>query len=205
MRRRKMTVRKENTMTDQTNIVEKALAFAAIAYQGQTQELSGVPRIVGVSETVVLMASIEPKDRDLMAAAALWNITERTDITWEEIEETFGPRMKGILASTQIETARPDMDPEEWSAAREAEVAALKRLPLKLKMVVLAEKLAEVRFLYREYGTYREDLWQRLPFSDPNRMYQYYYGISDVMQEFEEYAAYTEYNQLVARLFIAHR
>ena len=192
-------------MIEEQNIVEKALAFAAEAYQGQSQLLSGIPGIVAVSEAVVLMASIDPKDRDLMAAAALWNITDRTDVTWEEIEEAFGPRLKGILASTHLETARPDMDPEEWSAAREAEVAAWKRLPLKLKMLVLAGKLAEIRYLYREYGTYREGLWQRLPFSDPDRMYRYYYGISDVCQEFEEYAAYTEYNQLVARLFIAHR
>ena len=192
-------------MVDQTNVVEKALAFAAIAYQGEEDALSGVPRIVGISEAVVCMASIDPKDRDMMAAAALKDIADRTDISWDEVEETFGARMKGILKALHIETARPDMDPEEWSAAREAEVAALKRLPLKLKMVVLAVKLAEVRYLYREYGTYREDLWQRLPFSDPGRMYRYYYGISDVMQEFEEYAAYTEYNQLVARLFIAHR
>ena len=192
-------------MVDQTNVVEKALAFAAIAYQGEEDALSGVPRIVGISEAVVCMASIDPKDRDMMAAAALKDIADRTDISWDEVEETFGARMKGILKALHIETARPDMDPEEWSAAREAEVSALKRLPLKLKMVVLAVKLAEVRYLYREYGTYREDLWQRLPFSDPGRMYRYYYGISDVMQEFEEYAAYTEYNQLVARLFIAHR
>ena len=192
-------------MIETGNVVEKALAFAAVAYSGQSQELSGIPTIIHICESVVLMSGIDPVDRDLMAAAALWNITDRTEVTWEEIEETFGTRLKGILQSTHLETARPEMDPEEWSAAREAAVAALKKLPLKLKMVVLAGKLAEVKSLYREYGTYREDLWHRLPFTDPDRMYQYYYGISDVLQEFEEYAAYTEYNQTVARLFIAHR
>lgn len=192
-------------MINQTNVVEKALAFAAIAYQGQDDPLSGVPRIVGISEAVVCMASIDPKDRDMMAAAALKDIADRTDVSWDEVEETFGARMKGILNALRIETARPDMDPEEWSAVREAEVAALKRLPLKLKMVVLADKLAEVRAMFREYGTYQEGLWERLPFSDPGRLYRYYYGISDVMQEFEEYSAYTEYNQIIARLFIRHR
>ena len=58
-------------MINQTNVVEKALAFAAIAYQGQDDPLSGIPRIVGISEAVVCMASIDPKDRDMMAAAAL--------------------------------------------------------------------------------------------------------------------------------------
>jgi len=192
-------------MIESANVVEKALAFAAEAYQGQAHEINNIPTIVSICERVTLMSSIDPVDRDLMAAAVLWNITDRTDVTWEEIEENFGPRLKGILRSTHLETALPDMDPEEWSAAREEEVAAVKKLPLKLKMVVLAGKLAEVKSMYREYGTYREDLWHRLPFTDPDRMYQYYYGISDVMQEFEEYAAYTEYNQTVARLFIAHR
>ena len=192
-------------MIESANVVEKALAFAAEVYQGQAHEINNIPTIVSICERVTLMSSIDAVDRDLMAAAVLWNITDRTDVTWEEIEENFGPRLKGILRSTHLETALPDMDPEEWSAAREEEVAAVKKLPLKLKMVVLAGKLAEVKSLYREYGTYREDLWLMLPFTDPDRMYQYYYGISDVMQEFEEYAAYTEYNQTVARLFIAHR
>ena len=192
-------------MIEKTNIVEKALAFAAIAYQEETMELSDVPYVVHICERVVLMSAIEPDDRDLMAAAALWNIAQRTDITWEEIEENFGSRLTGILRAAQLETARPDMDPEEWSRAREAEVNALRRLPLKLKMIVLAAKLAEVKYLLREYATYREGLWERLPFSDADRMYEYYYGISDAMQEFEEYSAYTDYNQTVARLFIAHR
>ena len=65
-------------MINQTNVVEKALAFAAIAYQGQDDPLSGIPRIVGISEAVVCMASIDPKDRDMMAAAALKDIADRT-------------------------------------------------------------------------------------------------------------------------------
>ena len=100
-------------MIETGNVVEKALAFAAVAYSGQSQELSGIPTIIHICESVVLMSGIDPVDRDLMAAAALWNITDRTEVTWEEIEETFGTRLKGILQSTHLETARPEMDPED--------------------------------------------------------------------------------------------
>lgn len=175
-------------MINNENIVEKAIAFSAEAYQGKTGRISKKPHIIEVIEGVIVMSEIDPEDRDMMAAAALNKITYNTDVTYDMIEAEFGTRIKNILKSADV-----------------SEVEAMKRLPLKIKMLILAEKTAELRCLSGEYSYYREELWSHLPETDPGVLAGYYYSLIDVFTEFEEYDVFSEFERLVARLFVKHR
>ncbi|MDO4481341.1 MAG: hypothetical protein Q4C14_01240 [Bacillota bacterium] len=175
-------------MINNENIVEKALAFSAEAYQGKNSRISKKPRIIEVAETVIVMSQIDSEDRDMMAAAALNKTVHETDVTYDIIEAEFGTRIKNILKSADV-----------------SEVESMKRLPLKIKMLILAEKTAELRCLSEEYSYYREGLWEKLPEKDPAVLAEYYYSLIDVFTEFEEYDVFSEFERLVARLFVKHR
>ena len=175
-------------MNKNNNIVENALIFSAEAYKGKNHKISKKPYIVEIAETVSIMAAIDPRDRDLMAAAALINITENTDVTFEDIEKEFGTRIKNILVSASAK------EPED-----------IKKLPLKIKMLILADKTAELRCLSREYSTYNEGIWANLLKEDPSALAKYYYDLNNTFFEFEEYDIYSEFERLVAQLFVRHR
>lgn len=169
-------------------VVENALIFSAEAYKGKIHKISKKPYIVEIAEVVSVMAAIDPKDKDLMAAAALINITDNTDVTFDDIEKEFGTRLKNILVSASAK--EPD---------------AVRKLPLKIKMLILADKTVELRCLAREYSTYNEGIWSDLLGEDPAVLAKYYYSLSDIFFEFEEYDIYSEFERLVASLFVRHR
>ena len=114
-------------MIKNENIVEKVLAFSAEAYQGRISRISKKPYIIEIAEAVIVMSEIDPEDRDMMAAAALNKITYNTDVTYDIIEEEFGTRIKNIVKSADV-----------------SDIESMKKLPLKIKMLILSEKTAEL-------------------------------------------------------------
>ena len=70
---------------------------------------------------------------------------------------------------------------------------------------ILADKTAELRCLTREYSTYNERIWSDLLGEDPKVLAKYYYDLNNSFFEFEEYDIYSEFERLVARLFVRHR
>ncbi|MBR6701057.1 MAG: HD domain-containing protein [Firmicutes bacterium] len=175
-------------MNKNNYIVENALIFSAEAYKGKVHKISKKPYIAEICEVVSVMAAIDPRDKDLMASAALINITDNTDVTYDDIEKEFGTRIKNILIS---------------ASAKDAD--SIRKLPLKIKMLILADKTAELRCLTREYSTYNERIWSDLLGEDPKVLAKYYYDLNNSFFEFEEYDIYSEFERLVARLFVRHR
>lgn len=186
------------------NIVEKSIKFAAEKYDGKLRPGSRTPYIVNVVERVVQMSYVNPIDQDMMAAAALFRITVNTDATYEEIEAEFGTRIKNILITAQT-SDYSDFDESVSEEALMNEVEGVRKLPLKVKMLILAEKLAAVKTLQRDFSEYREGLWSRLQCKDPKVLARFYYGLADVFHEFQEYDAFTEFNRGIAQLFVPYR
>lgn len=186
------------------NVVEKAIQFAAEAYDGKNRPGTRTPFIVSVMERVVMMSYVNPIDTDMMAAAALLRLTQNTDVTFEQIEAEFGTRIKNILLDAQV-ADYSDFDDTVSEESLEKEAEGVKRLPLKVKMLILAEKLAAIKTLQRDYSEYRESLWDRLPCKNPKALAVFYYQLIDTFHEFQEYEAFADFNRGTAQLFVAFR
>lgn len=169
-------------------MLEKSIAFSANACKDKLSQISKKPYIITVMESVVIISDIDPDDKDLMIAEALLRIYEKSCTTLDEIETEFGARIKNMVQSASV-----------------SDVDSVKKLPLKIKMLVFAQKLADLRALIREYNYYNEELWGNILKKDPAALAEYYYSLADVLFEFEEYSAFSEFNTLVARLFVKHR
>ncbi len=171
-------------------MLEKSISFAAEACRGILSPVSKKPYILELMESVVIMSSIDSDDTDLMAAEAVLRTLEHpgSAVTPDDIEADFGARIKSMA-----------------QAANVAEADDIKKLPLKIKMLVLARELANLRSMAREYSYYNEGLWQTLPEKDPSKLAAYYYGLCDIFHEFEEYPVFGEFRNLTAVLFVKHR
>ncbi|RLQ88411.1 HD domain-containing protein [Notoacmeibacter ruber] len=81
----------------ETRLVAEAALFAAQAHGFQTREDTGDSYLVHLAEVAAMVASIEPYDAVLHAAAWLHDTVEETAVTEEIIRERFGDEVANLV------------------------------------------------------------------------------------------------------------
>ena len=79
-----------------TALVDKAIRFAVEAHAGTERRGKGFPYVIHVLEAMAIVATMT-NDPELLAAAALHDTIEDTDVTAEELKEQFGPRVAVLV------------------------------------------------------------------------------------------------------------
>ena len=90
-----------------TELLDRAIIFAVKAHAGTERRGKGFPYIVHPMEAMEIVATMTP-DQELLAAAALHDTVEDTDVTLEEIRENFGERV-AMLVAHECEYKIPEM------------------------------------------------------------------------------------------------
>ena len=75
-----------------TAILDRAIIFAVRAHTGTERRGKGFPYIVHPMEAVEIVATMT-KDQELLAAAALHDTLEDTNITLDQLRDKFGDRI----------------------------------------------------------------------------------------------------------------
>ena len=75
-----------------TELLDRAILFAVKAHAGTERRGKGFPYIVHPMEAVSIAATIT-SDQEILAAAALHDTVEDTDVTIEQIRSEFGDRV----------------------------------------------------------------------------------------------------------------
>ena len=182
-------------------LVSEAIAFAAKAHDGMRRKKSEVPYILHPMEAAVIVGTMT-EDQNLIAAAALHDVVEDTDITIEEIEEKFGKRVRELVGS-ETEDKRAELPPAAtWRIRKEESLAVLERTEdLGVLMVWLGDKLANMRAFYRDFKVEGAALWQRFNQTDANEQAWYYRSIARLTERLSDTAAWVEYHALTELVF----
>ncbi len=119
-------------------------------------------------------------DVEIITAGILHDIVEDTDGTLEEIEKRFGQRVALIVAS-ESETDYPGEEKSAtWKRRKEESLKVLRNsTDIGVKMLWLADKLANIRSLSGMYSEQGEKMWERFHQSDPEMQRWYYRGIAE--------------------------
>lgn len=159
-----------NTM----GLLSRAIAFAAAMHDGQVRKGSELPYIVHPIEAAAICATITD-DEETIAAAVLHDTVEDTPATIEDLERLFGHRVATIVDG-HTENKRVDDDPEDtWKARKQEALDGLVAAEdPAVRIVVLCDKLSNVRAMQRDYARIGERLWDRFNQHDP-RMHAWYY------------------------------
>ena len=181
--------------------VSEAIAFAVKAHDGMRRKKSEAPYILHPMEAAVIVGSMTD-DHDLIAAAVLHDVVEDAGITIEEIGETFGDRVRELVAS-ETEDKRTDRPPSEtWRIRKEESLAVLKHTDdMGVRMVWLGDKLANMRAIYRDFKVEGVAMWQRFNQKDPAQQGWYYRTIAELTASLSHTAAWQEYNTLTKLVF----
>ena len=164
------------------NILEEAIIYATVLHQGKVRKFGDTPYILHPLEVAQILSTLTD-DIEVITAGILHDIVEDTDGTLPEIEKRFGPRV-AMLVSSESEEEYPDEEPgATWKRRKEGTLRLLKSAEdIGVKMLWLADKLANIRSLAGMYSEYGEAMWEKFHQSDPDMQKWYYQSIAEMLE-----------------------
>ncbi len=180
--------------------LSRAIIFAARAHEGFTRKGSEIPYIVHPMEVCAIAASLDA-DTDVLIAALLHDTIEDAGVTAEQIRENFGPTV-AIYVCAETENKYRELAPAaSWKKRKEESVNRLKDECLAVKKIALADKLANLRAIYSDMKKSGDAVWERFNVKD-SRLHEWYYkAMAHSLSELSNYAAYSEFTELIEKVF----
>lgn len=175
-------------------IVKKAVAFAEAAHRGAVRKGTNIPFITHPLDTAVIVASLT-EDKELIAAAVLHDVVEDAGVKEGELREIFGDRVTGlVMAETEDKT-------KSWAERKAATLDHLLHASREEKILVLGDKLSNIRSTARDYMLLGEVFWNRFNEKRKERHQWYYEGVAERLKELADYPQYQEYQRLCRLVF----
>lgn len=189
-----------------TELLDRAIVYAVKAHKNTERRGKGFPYIVHPMEAVAIVATITP-DQELLAAAALHDTIEDTDVTAEDIRREFGERVAKLVhaESDQIDgevfTGANNNEEATWHARKQAAIDRLATASHDAKIVAMGDKLSNMRAIYRDYKTQGDKLWNIFHVKDKASHEWHYRGLANSLKELSETFAYQEFVKLIEEVF----
>lgn len=180
-----------------TELFDRAAKFAIEAHHGTERRGKGFPYILHPMEAAVIVASVST-DPEMLAAALLHDTVEDTSVTIGQIRKEFGER----VASLVHHDTSPLTHDAPWRERKQAQADLIAASSRDCKIVVLGDKLSNLRTIAADYRQLGDELWQR--FHAPNGkedVLWYYRTLAEALAELAGTPPYEEYLQLLEKNF----
>ena len=183
-----------------TELLDRAINFAVRAHAGTERRGKGFPYIVHPMEAMEIVATMTP-DQELLAAAALHDTVEDTDVTVDMIRAEFGDRIADLVAAESDVFVEGVSDEDSWHDRKKAAIDRLAKAPHDAKMVALGDKLSNMRAIARDYAVQGDALWNLFHAKDPKDHAWHYRGLADSLRELQDTFAFREFESLINQVF----
>ena len=182
----------------ENELFNNAISFAVEKHKNGLRKGTKMPYIVHpleVMHNLMLMGA----DKNLMAAGVLHDTVEDTDATLEEIAAKFGDDVAALVSShTEKDKSL------SWKTRKEIALEHLKHANKREQMLVLADKLSNMRAIARDYAEVKEKLWDRFNRGKDSQAWYYRSGATSLIKlgEYEDTKVlYLEFAELVDKVF----
>ena len=183
-----------------TDLLDRAILFAVRAHAGTERRGKGFPYIVHPMEAMEIVATMTA-DQELLAAAALHDTVEDTDVTVEQLRAEFGDRIAELVAAESDAFVEGVSEEDSWHARKQAAIDRLARAPHDAKMVALGDKLSNMRAIARDYAVQGDALWNIFHAKDPKDHEWHYRGLAESLRELQDTFAFQEFERLINEVF----
>ena len=183
-----------------TELLDRAIIFAVKAHAGTERRGKGYPYIVHPLEAVEIVATMTA-DQELLAAAALHDTVEDTDVTVDQLRAEFGDRIASLVADESDEMPGGMSEEDSWHGRKQAAIDRLSRASHDAKIVALGDKLSNMRAIARDYAVQGDALWNIFHAKDPKDHEWHYRGLADALRELEDTVAFKEFESLINKVF----
>ena len=164
------------------NKIEEAIIYATVMHQGKVRKLENTPYILHPLEVAQILSTMT-NDQDIITAGILHDIVEDTDGTLEEIENRFGERVAFLVSVVSEKDYHGMSRDESWKQRKEESLKALKATDDQgMRMLWLADKLANMRSLASNFSEHGDKVWENFHQKDPEMHHWYYRAIAEQLE-----------------------
>lgn len=169
--------------------IQEAIIFATLKHEGQKRKGTDLPYIVHPMEVMQILTALNCSE-NVIIAGILHDTLEDTDATPDEIKQLFGADVLAIVQSESEDKSKT------WKERKQATIDHLKNASIETKLVCFADKLSNIRSMFRDKESIGEELWKR--FNAGKKDIEWYY------RQVAEALRYTEIdNSLVCNYRVA--
>ena len=183
-----------------TDLLDRAIIFAVQAHHNTERRGKGFPYIVHPMEAVEIVATIT-SDQELLAAAALHDTIEDTDVTVEDIRREFGDRVAELVHAESDQFTEGVSEEDSWHDRKQAAIDRLRDASRDAKIVAMGDKLSNMRAIWRDYQTKGDGIWSIFHVKDKAMHEWHYRGLADSLSELSDTFAYQEFVRLINEVF----
>ena len=157
--------------------LEQAITFAVDHHAGQFRKGTMRPYILHPLETMQILNSMKA-DTNLLISGVLHDTLEDTEATAEGIREDFGDDVAALILGNSEDKTK------SWEERKTHTIDGLARASKRLKMLIMADKVSNLRSLVADYAQIGNELWKR--FNAPPEKQAWYYGsIQDALYDMQ--------------------
>lgn len=176
--------------------LSEAIQYAVECHRGGVRKGTTQAYILHPLEVMQILFTMGA-DTDLMMAGVLHDTVEDTEATPEEIERRFGERVAALVAGHTEDKSLT------WHERKRHTIEGL-AAERDHRLLVLADKIANLRSMARDLPTFGDRLWDR--FRQPKDQQAWYHlGIRDALAELAAdpgaSEAFHEFDRLCRRIF----
>ena len=183
-----------------TDLLDRAIVFAVKAHHNTERRGKGFPYIVHPMEAVEIVATLTT-DQELLAAAALHDTIEDTEVTIEQLRAEFGDRVANLVYAESDRFTEGVSEEDSWHDRKQAAIDRLAAAPHDAKMVAMGDKLSNMRAIWRDYQVKGDELWNIFHVTDKASHEWHYRGLAASLNELRDTFAYQEFVRLIDEVF----
>ncbi len=135
------------------NIVEKALALALAAHEGQMRKDSPTPYLVHPVHVAILLARYGFSD-DVVAAGLVHDVVEDTAVSMEDIQRELGDDIAALVVPVTYDDTLP------WIDRKKSYIEAVRSASDEVKAISVADKIANAESLIVAHAREGSAVWR---------------------------------------------
>ncbi len=183
-----------------SELLDRAIVFAVKAHHNTERRGKGFPYIVHPMEAMEIVSTIT-SDQELLAAAALHDTIEDTDVTVEQLREMFGERIAELVYAESDQFSEGVSEEDSWHERKQAAIDRLAVASHDAKIVAMGDKLSNMRAIWRDYQIKGDELWKIFHVTDKASHEWHYRGLAASLKELSDTFAYKEFMRLINEVF----
>ncbi len=175
----------------------KAYTYAAEAHAGQFRKKTDIPYIAHIITTMNYAIELTKDTR----AAILHDTVEDTWVTLDDLKREFGEQV-ACLVETETENKRRNIPASQtWEIRKRETVEHLKQASLDTKVIVLADKTANLESIVKEQRHMSGNIWTKFNQPDKTKQEWYFRAVREQLTEFEDTSVIKAYDTYLENLF----
>ena len=181
-------------------MINKAIQFASLCHSNQVRKGTQIPYILHPLEAGIIATGLTLEygllDEDIVASAILHDVCEDAKISLASLELLFNSRVARLVKMQSEDKSK------SWKERKQHTINQLQENKDKsLEIVILADKLSNLRAIKKDYQEIGNKLWERFNVSDKSEHSWYYTGILENIKQLCNTLEYAEFQQLLSEVF----